>query len=116
MPRIKTYAIDDPISLLDKLIGTEAGTDLTKNWKLEKIWRLFNDTGSGVEITLNDIDDQSSLYDYHGGSLYTDSWIVIRYLKSNVGQREIAKITDQGNSIYSDLNSAWTNRSILNYN
>lgn len=114
MPRIKTYTIDDPIDLKDKLIGTESVTDLTKNWELEKVWELFVETGNGVTITLSDED--SSTYDYKGGTTYNGSWIIVRYLKTDVAQREVALNSDPGNSIYGDLDTAWTNRTIVNYN
>jgi|TARA_R110000822_G_scaffold242061_3_gene371280 hypothetical protein len=112
MPRIKTYLIDTPAHLNDKVIGTNFGNNSTNNWKFEDVWKLFINTGNGIDIEYNDIDGVS-LYDYHGGIDYQGSWTIIRYLKSNLGDRKIAK--QLGNPSYLNIVDAWVNRAVLTY-
>lgn len=114
MARINTYPNDIPITLNDKMVGTETGSDNTKNYPLIDVLRLFSINGTGLIITEYDVDDVGSLYDYHGGTIASGSWLITRYLKTNISDKKYA--VEAENVIYTNLTDAWTNRLTLTYN
>jgi hypothetical protein len=60
MARISTYPVDDNISGNDKLIGSEALTNLTKNYTVQKVGEFLRDRGvvtGGIQLVYSFQDD-----------------------------------------------------------
>ena len=60
MARISTYPVDDNISGNDKLIGSEASTNLTKNYTVQKVGEFLRDRGvvtGGIQLVYSFQDD-----------------------------------------------------------
>jgi hypothetical protein len=67
MARISTYPVDDNISGNDKLIGSEALTNLTKNYTVQKVGEFLRDRGvvtGGIQLVYSFQDDVT---DYDNG-------------------------------------------------
>lgn len=114
MARIKTYPVDDNVTLDEKMLASDSDAGHpTKNIIARDLWALFNEQGNGIDFRYNDIEDAVSIYDYHGGVRFDGVWIVIRYLKSDVTQRTVA--TQISTPFYTNIDDAWINRATLNY-
>ena len=108
------YQIDDPVEMTDHVIGTEMSTGLTKNYMLQNIYEKFLEVLSPLCIEYDDVEDVSSLYDYHGGTKpLTGDWIINRYLKTDISQKN--KAVFGSNQNYFDLDSAWAEKETLTY-
>lgn len=107
------YAFDQIVSLTDYVIGTDSATSAkaTKNYMILDMFRSFQAFSGVTYMTLNDIDDPT--YDYYAGCYMGDEWIVFRYLKTDLNQKEQA--TEGLNFTIKSLDEAWANRNSLIY-
>jgi hypothetical protein len=67
MARISTYPVDDNISGNDKLIGSEALTNLTKNYTVQKVGEFLRDRGvvtGGIQLVYS---FQNDVTEYDNG-------------------------------------------------
>lgn len=85
----------------------------TKAITLESIHSSYEANSGTLYIQYDDVDDAGSLYDYHGGLDAYDAWVVVRYLKTDLSQKTIARVA--ANPTMSNLGEAWTNRATLTY-
>ncbi len=107
------YELDDPVSVSDFVVGSEAATGVTKNYQLNKIFELFESLLGMLDIQYDDVEDSVSLYDYHGGVNSDGNWVINRYLKTDVLQK--TKAVFGNNQSYFDIDSAWPERATLVY-
>ena len=103
------YPFDQDLVLEEYAVGTDVdGT--TKSYKWRDLWGAFNAAGPRVTMSLNDIDDQASSFDRHGGIRYDGSWLIIQYNKTTL-ERLVAD--EDNNPGVTDLGTAWTSRATL---
>jgi hypothetical protein len=105
------YPFDQDLVLEEYAVGTDVG-GATRSYKWRDLWGAFNAAGPRVTMSLNDIDDQGSTFDYHGGIRYTGDWLIIRYDKTTLA-RLVAD--ENSNPAFTNVNDAWTNRASLIY-
>lgn len=117
MGRIKNqnlYPLDEAIDLGEYLIGTDSNGNATLNYQLDHLFRTFITLGNGFFIRFTDVEDVSSLFDYHGGTDYKGEWLIIRYERGDVNARTIANTTSNPSIV--DISDAWANKITLTYN
>ena len=113
MAKISTYEITGRPRPTDIVIGSDPDEGFkTKNFTLQQLADFVSDNDGYLRITEYDVENDASLYDYHGGTLKSGIWVINRYLKTTL---EKTSVTADDYPQY-NLSQAWSQRDTLNYN
>ncbi len=107
------YEFDENVTLGDYLIGTNGVIGKpTKNYMVLHLFRAFQEFAGTTYMTLNDISDPT--YVYYGGCYLGNQWIIFRYPKNDLNDKQQATVGFNTNN--NTLQNAWDNRQTLTYN